>query len=258
MTMDTPAPLFAIITVTFRAEDTVGRTLRSVDSQTFTDYEHIVVDGASTDSTLAIIEAEVNPRRRVVSEKDRGIYDAMNKGLAMSRGRYLIFLNAGDKFHSPDTLQIIADAIAAAGEPGIVYGQTDIVDNDGRRLGPRHLTAPATLTLASFADGMVVCHQAFVALRSLVGFYNLKYRFSADYDWCIRCLQHSRHNVGLGDTVIIDYLSEGMTTRNMLPSLRERFRIMCCYYGVLPTLGRHLGFALRWLRRRKNNKTNIQ
>lgn len=256
--MNTPAPLFAIITVTFRAEDTVGRTLESVDSQTFGNYEHLVIDGASTDGTLAVVAAHANPRRTVVSEKDRGIYDAMNKGISLSRGRYLIFLNAGDKFHSPDTLQIIADAIAAAGEPGIVYGQTDIVDADGRRLGPRHLTAPEGLTLKSFADGMVVCHQAFVALRSIVGFYNLKYRFSADYDWCIRCLQHSRRNVGLTDTVLIDYLSEGMTTRNMVPSLRERFRIMRFYYGLLPTLWRHVGFAFRWLKRRKNNNTNIQ
>ena len=252
------SPLFAIITVTYNAEKTVGRTLDSVDSQTFTDYEHLVVDGGSTDGTLSDVASQPNPRRSYVSEKDRGIYDAMNKGISLSQGRYLIFLNAGDKFHSPDTLQIIADAIAAAGEPGIVYGQTDIVDDDGRRLGPRHLTAPADLSLKSFATGMVVCHQAFVALRSIVGFYNLKYRFSADYDWCIRCLQHSRCNVGLTDTVLIDYLSEGMTTRNMLPSLRERFRIMRFYYGLLPTLWRHIGFASRWLKRRKNNKTNIQ
>lgn len=258
MTMNTHSPLFAIITVTFRAEDTVGRTLESVDKQTFADYEHLVVDGASPDGTLAVIDNHPNPRRNVISESDRGIYDAMNKGISLSKGRYLIFLNAGDSFHSADTLQIIADAIAAADEPGIVYGQTDIVDAEGRRLGPRHLTAPATLTLKSFADGMVVCHQAFVALRSIVGFYNLKYRYSADYDWCIRCLQHSRCNVGLPDTVLIDYLSEGMTTRNMIPSLRERFRIMRFYYGLVPTLLRHFGFAVRWLKRRKNNKTNIQ
>lgn len=257
MTTTAQAPLFAIITVTFRAADTVARTLESVDSQTFTDYEHIVVDGASPDATLDVIAARPNVRRKVVSEEDRGIYDAMNKGISLSRGRYLIFLNAGDKFHTPDTLQLIADAIASTGEPGIVYGQADIVDDDGHRLGSRHLTAPARLSLKSFADGMVVCHQAFVALRSIIGFYNLKYRFSADYDWCIRCLQHSRLNVSLGDTVIIDYLSEGMTTRNMVPSLRERFRIMRFYYGLLPTLWRHLGFAARWLRRRKSN-TNIQ
>lgn len=257
MTETAQKPLFAIITVTFRAENTVERTLESVDSQSFQDYEHLIIDGASTDRTLELIANHDNPRRRVVSEPDRGLYDAMNKGIGFSSGRYLIFLNAGDKFHSTDSLRQIAEAIEANNTPGVVYGQTIIVDNSGAQLGERHLRAPQNLTLQSFATGMVVCHQAFVALREISGFYDLKYRFSADYEWCIRCLQHSRKNVGLTDTVLIDYLSEGVTTANHLPSLRERFSIMCTYYGVLPTICRHFGFALRWLKRRKN-KTNRQ
>lgn len=249
-------PLFAIITATYNAADTLERTLESIDSQTCTDFEHIIVDGASTDSTLAIANNHKSARRRVVSAPDRGIYDAMNKGMALTKGRYLIFLNAGDKFHAPDSLQCIADAIARNNMPGIVYGQTDIVDADGNYLGPRHLSAPGELTLKSFADGMLVCHQAFVALRKVVGFYNLKYRFSADYEWCIRCLQHSRQNVGLGETVLIDYLNEGVTTRNHRASLMERFRIMAYYYGFLPTVFRHFRFAIRQWRRNKK-KTGL-
>ena len=186
----------------------------------------------------------------MISEPDKGLYDAMNKGIAAARGRYLIFLNAGDKFHSPDTLRLIADTVGASGMPGIVYGQTLIVDDGGRPLGERHLRAPAELTLKSFASGMLVCHQAFVPLRRIAGFYNLKYRYSADYEWCIRCLQHSRKNVGLTDTYLVDYLSEGLTTRHRIPSLMERFRIMACYYGFFPTVARHFGFVVRALRRR--------
>lgn len=119
-------------------------------------------------------------------------------------------------------MQLIADAIKANNDPGIVYGQTNIVDNEGNYIGPRHLLAPEKLTLKSFANGMLVCHQAFIAVRKIAGFYSLDYRFSSDYEWCIRCLQHSRKNVGLGDTVLIDYLSEGLTTRNHSSSLRER------------------------------------
>lgn len=247
------APLFSIITVSYNAADTLGRTLESVDGQTFVDYEHLVVDGASTDGTQALVAGRPSERRRIISEPDRGLYDAMNKGMSATTGRYLIFLNAGDKFHSPDTLQLIADAIAAntADEPpGIVYGQTNIVDNEGKFLRPRHLTAPAELTLRSFATGMAVCHQAFVANRSLAGGYNPKYRYSADYDWCIRCLQHSRKNVGLADTVLVDYLDGGLTTRRHRASLVERFRIMAYYYGLLPTILRHIGFFFRNLRRR--------
>lgn len=248
-------PLFAIITATYNAGQTLERTLESIDSQTFTDYEHIIIDGASHDNTLEVAGQHRSPRRRVVSEPDKGIYDAMNKGISSTKGRYLIFLNAGDKFHDANTLQLLADTIAANDAPGIVYGQTNIVDNEGKYIGPRHLLAPENLTLQSFSDGMLVCHQAFVALRRIADFYNLKYRFSADYDWCIRCLQHSRKNVGLGDTVIIDYLSEGVTTRNHKASLRERFRIMAYYYGFLPTLLRHIRFIVRaWKRKRQGHQ----
>ena len=149
-------PLFSIITVSYNAEATIGRTLGSIDEQTFTDYEHLVVDGASTDSTTALVEKAANPARRLISEPDKGLYDAMNKGISRTNGQYLIFLNAGDKFHSPDTLATIARAIRENDFPGIVYGQTNIVDNEGNTLGRRHLTAPEKLTLASFADGMLV------------------------------------------------------------------------------------------------------
>lgn len=248
--MNTKEPLFSIITATYNAADTVGRSLASVDAQTFADYEHIVVDGASADGTTGLVNAAENPARRMISEPDRGLYDAMNKGIATATGRYLIFLNAGDKFHSPDTLKLLADAVAREDSPGIVYGQTLIVDDAGRTVGERHLRAPAELTLKSFARGMLVCHQAFVPLRRIAGFYNLKYRYSADYEWCIRCLQHSRKNVGLTDTYLVDYLSEGLTTRHRLPSLMERFRIMSYYYGFFSTVCRHFGFVVRALRRR--------
>lgn len=252
--MDSPnAPLFSIITVCFNAAGSIRRTLSSVAEQTCRLFEYIVVDGGSSDSTTEIVSNAGIPQLRLVSEKDNGIYDAMNKGLSMATGEYVIFLNAGDSFHSPDTLAILADAAMNNDFPGIIYGQTDIVDASGRRLGERHLRAPEVLTLDSFKNGMVVCHQAFVALRKLTHFFNLRYRFSADYEWCIRCLQHSRHNVYV-DRVLIDYLYEGATTRNRGRSLRERFRIMCYYYGTLPTIFRHLSFLPRFIMRRRSEK----
>ncbi|MDE6527144.1 MAG: glycosyltransferase [Muribaculaceae bacterium] len=244
---------FSIITVCYNAADTIERTVVSVDSQTYTDYEHIIIDGASKDNTVELVARHNNGRRTLWSEPDKGLYDAMNKGISRSSGKYLIFLNAGDKFHAADTLATIASLAEDNNFPGIIYGQTDIVDNDGRRIGTRHLSAPAHLTLQSFADGMVVCHQSFVALRRISGFYNTDYRYSADYEWCIRCLQHSRSNVGLTDTVFIDYLSQGITTRHKLPSLLERFRIMAYYYGFLTATVRHIAFIPRWWKRHKNN-----
>lgn len=242
-------PLFTIITVTFNAEATLPATLKSVAEQTCRLFEYVVMDGASRDRTVEIAGNSGIPQLTVYSEPDKGIYDAMNKAMDRTEGEYLIFLNAGDTFHSPDTLQTMADAILLNDYPGIVYGQTDIVDAQRRRIAPRHLTAPEELTLASFADGMVVCHQAFCVLRRLAGRYDLNYRFSADYDWCIRCLQHSRRNCYI-DRVIIDYLDEGVTTANHKASLKERFRIMARYYGFWPTLFRHIKFAFRHNRRK--------
>lgn len=243
----TQEPLFSIITITYNASETVERTVRSVAEQSFTDYEHIIIDGASRDNTLEIINnCPREDKRRVYSEPDNGLYDAMNKGVGQASGTYLVFLNAGDKFHSPDTLAEIAAATRTDELPGIIYGQTNLVDNEGTYLAPRHLTAPENLKYKDFARGMLVCHQAFVALRKIAPLYNLKWRYSSDYEWCIICLQHSRHNVYTG-SVLIDYLAEGITTANRRRSLIERFKIMSRYFGFWPTLWRHLGFIKRFI-----------
>ncbi len=242
-------PLFSIITVDNTAHQTIHATLNSVAEQTCNLYVYSVIDGASSDSTIELVNNSDIKNLKLISEPDNGIYDAMNKGLGIANGDYVIFLNAGDSFHSSDTLQIIADVIMDNDYPGIVYGQTQLVDMTRKRVGDRHLTAPEVLTLESFREGMVVCHQAFIVLRKLVDNYDTRYKFSADYEWCIRCLQRSRRNRYI-DRILIDYLSEGVTTANMRASLFERFKIMCHYYGILPTIIRHIGFLRRYLKRK--------
>lgn len=242
-------PLFSIITITYNASSTLPSTLRSVKGQTCHLYEYLLIDGDSQDDTVAIASKSGIENMTILSEKDKGLYDAMNKGLGMAKGDYVIFLNAGDAFHSPTTLETIADAVMDNDYPGIVYGQTQIVDSSRRRIGDRHLTAPEVLTLDSFKEGMVVCHQAFIVLRKLVDNYDTRYRFSADYEWCIRCLQRSHRNFYIDD-ILIDYLSEGLTTANHKKSLWERFKIMCRYYGTFPTIMRHVSFLIRNIRRK--------
>ena len=253
MSQSPQRPLFTIITVTYNAAANLTPTMESVNTQTCPLYEHIIMDGASTDATIDIAKSLATARTRIFSSPDKGLYDAMNKAMGEAQGDYLIFLNAGDRFHAPDTLQAIADAIVTNDYPAIVYGQTNLVDANGKYLGERHLTAPDKLTLDSFKDGMLVCHQAFVVLRRIAPLYNLAYRFSADYEWCIRCLQHA-HNVINVRRVTIDYLHEGLTTRNRRRSLMERFDIMSKYYGLIPTVWRHAGFAMRFAKRQKVEK----
>ncbi|MDE7396225.1 MAG: glycosyltransferase [Muribaculum sp.] len=247
-------PLFSIITVTYNAEATLPATLRSVAAQTFRDFEYIIMDGASTDRTLRLAIDAAIPQSHIFSSPDDGIYDAMNLAMERASGEYLIFLNAGDAFHSRDTLAHIADLIAKNDYPGIVYGQTDLVDASRHFIAPRHLRAPAKLTLDSFRQGMTVCHQAFVTLRRIAPHYNTDWKFSADYEWCIKCLQKSRHNIYAGDTPLIDYLAEGTTTRHRYKSLAERFRIMGYYFGWPGTIVRHFSFIPRFISYRLNNK----
>ena len=251
------SPLFSIITVTYNAASTLPATLASVKEQSCKLYEYIVMDGVSKDNTVQLATDANIPNARIFSSPDKGLYDAMNKAIDIATGEYLIFLNAGDAFHSPDTLQKIADVIMNHDFPGIVYGQTQLVNANRQRIGDRHLSAPEELTLKIFAEGMLVCHQAFIALRRITGHYDLRYRFSADYEWCIRCLQHSRNNVYIPHT-IIDYLSEGLTTANRKASLKERFKIMCYYYGTIPTVLRHLKFIPRFLKQRRIDKKAAQ
>lgn len=242
---ETRKPLFTIVTVTYNAEGVIAPTLKSVLAQTCKDYEYLVVDGASSDGTIAMVHKSNIAAMRIVSEPDKGLYDAMNKAIDMANGKYLVFLNAGDSFNGDNALQRMAEA--AAGSPDVIYGQTQLVNADGCVLGPRHLTAPHHITAKSFADGMLVCHQAFVAKRSIMGHYDMKYRFSADFDWCIRCLKASKENCYLGDVPVISYLADGLSQTHRSQSLRERYEIMCKYYGTMPTALRHLRFAFRFL-----------
>ena len=238
----------SIITVTYHAEATLERTLKSVAQQTYPDIEHLIIDGASTDRTLEI--ARQYPHATVFSEPDKGLYDAMNKGLQRATGDYLCFLNAGDKLHSKDTLAHIASSVSDGSPIGVIYGDTHIVDTQGQFLRNRRLTPPEHLTWQSFKDGMLVCHQAFYINRQIALSYDTTYRFSADFDWCIRCMKEGEKR-GMQNLYVheplADYLAEGMTTANHKASLKERFKIMAKHYGLLPTIGQHIWFIFRVL-----------
>lgn len=238
-------PKFSIITVTYNAGKVLEDTIQSVITQTYKNVEYIIVDGKSTDGTMDIVNRYREHIHTIVSEPDKGLYDAMNKGIDLATGDYLCFLNAGDELHEDDTLQLIVHSLNGEKElPDVIYGETAIVDEEGHFLRMRRLSTPEHLTWKSFQHGMLVCHQAFMPRRDLAVKYNLKYRFSADFDWCIRIMKKSRvlHNTHL---TIIDYLNEGMTTRNHKASLKERFHIMCHHYGTASTIMRHMGFAVR-------------
>ena len=239
-------PKFSIITVTYNAGKVLEDTIQSVVFQTYRNVEYIIVDGGSKDNTLDVVHKYQERISKVISEPDKGLYDAMNKGIRMATGDYLCFLNAGDELHENETLQKIVHTLKGKEFPDVIYGETAIIDEEGHFLHMRRLSTPEHLHWKSFKQGMLVCHQAFFARRelALANPYDLQYRFSADFDWCIRIMKQSKdlHNTYL---TIIDYLNEGMTTQNHKASLKERFRIMAKHYGWISTILHHGWFVIR-------------
>lgn len=236
-------PRFSIVTITYNAEKTLEPTIRSILEQDYPGIEYIIIDGASKDGTAAIIDRYRDRIATVVSEPDRGLYDAMNKGLKRATGDYVWFVNAGDALHSPFTVRRIVEGLKDT-LPDIIYGETALVDSDRTFIGMRRLKAPEKLTWKSFRNGMLVCHQSFIARRSLTQPYDERYRYSADFDWCVRCMKQAAtlHNTHL---ILSDYLSEGLTTANRKASLKERFAIMRRYYGLPVVTAMHGWFLLR-------------
>lgn len=254
---------FSIVTITYNADNVLGKTVDSVFSQTYPHVEHVIIDGASTDETLQVAQdymqrsyaASNGHEIRIVSEPDNGLYDAMNKGLRQVSGDYVLFLNAGDFFPDSEVLSNIARNVGLEGVsreklPVVLYGNTDIVDNDGRFLRHRRLQPPANLSWRSFRHGMLVCHQAFYARLDIAKTvpYDCRYRFSADVDWCIRIMKEAeiRHLPLLNlHLVVANYTEEGQSTIHHRESLNERYQIMCHHYGKIPTIFMHLWFAVR-------------
>lgn len=237
-------PKVSIITVVFNAVATLERTILSVQALNYPNVEYIVVDGASTDGTLKLIQQYEKAIHQVVSEPDKGLYDAMNKGMNLATGDYLWFINAGDEVAAPEVLTRLFEHALNA---DIYYGDTMIVDLDGHEIGHRRLSPPENLTWKDFRRGMLVSHQSILVARHLARPYDLQYRFSADFDWVLSALRQAGHIVN-GQMVLSRFLDGGLTKKNILPGLKERFTIMRKNYGFLATFFYHIPITCRFIR----------
>ena len=247
------------VTITYNAAAVLQRTLDSVLAQDYPHITHLIIDGASTDGTLGMVNAYIKRsnaadnghRIQVTSEPDKGIYDAMNKGIRSLDGDYVCFLNAGDFLPAPDIAScIVAQVEHSPVAPAVLYGDTDIVDGEGRFLRHRRLAPPERLSWKSFRHGMLVCHQAFYARTDLAIAtpFDQSFRYSADVDWCIRIMKAAQEeNAPLLNlhTVVANYTEEGQTTLHHRESLLERYRVMERHYGRVSTLLMHCWFAVR-------------
>ena len=246
-------PILSVITIVYNNVKDIERTILSVVNQTYQHIEYIIVDGLSNDGTLNVIHKYENCIARVISEKDEGIYDAMNKGLAVAKGDYVIFMNSGDEFFDDAT---VAAVFASADNADIYYGETEMIDDNGQSLGQRRHKAPENFNWRSFKYGMSVSHQAIYIKRSLVEPYDRQYELSADIDWILRIARKAKTIVNV-NRYVAKYLVGGMSKKKHKQSLVERFNIMKKHYGLLPTVFNHIVIAFNlgwyWL---KNKRTN--
>ncbi len=220
-------PLLSIVTVSYNAAEGIGKTIRSVARQSWTDFEYLFIDGASKDATVAEIESqrEAFASRgipyRVISEPDRGIYDAMNKAIARAEGQWVLMLNAGDLLAGDTVLEQVFRSPCA--QVDVLYGHMVVAEESRGRMLYRKVPAKP---LEFLAVGMPFCHQsAFVRRETLERhLFNTDYRIVADYDQFLRIQQDGGVFCPV-DVYVSVFYNDGISMKNPLKTLREYDRV---------------------------------
>lgn len=179
-----------VITVSYNSAATIADTVRSVASQSHPDVEHLVIDGRSTDDTVQVVEAHRHPNLVLSSEPDKGIYDAMNKGLSRATGEVIGFLNADDFYADANVLARVAKAFEDDPSVEACFGDLVYVSEDNRKVVRYWKSRP--YEKGSFARGWCPAHPTFYIRRSALerlGQFDLTYRLAADTEFMMRYLE---------------------------------------------------------------------
>ncbi len=248
------SPVVSIITVVYNRVHDIEYTLRSITGQTYPNIEYIVIDGGSSDGTSEILKKYKLYIQHFVSEKDNGIYDAMNKGLLLATGDYVLFINGGDALHDKHTIEnIVIQKINKIPCPDIVFGECLLIDRNRNAIKTRSeykkQSFPENLDKYSFKNGTNVSHQSFLVKREITPLYNLSYKWSSDVDWMLNCIEKAKV-ISAYPEIISDFVTGDSTDNHKIESLTERFDIMKHHYGLLRTLYFHLFIFLNKLTKR--------
>lgn len=220
-------PLISVVTVVYNGEAHLEETIISVLGQDYGNVEYLIVDGGSTDNTLAILRKYEDRIDYWVSEPDHGIYAAMNKGLQMAGGELVGLLNADD-FYQPGALGKVAESYRSEGSHGIYYGDNIVLQEDLALKYRYHATL-------RYWQGMPMCHQAMFVHRDVyarLGMYSPGYRFAGDYEFLLRAVAAKIEFIHLS-AYLTSYRNTGLTSVHYTRSLAEARQINRQYCGAL-------------------------
>lgn len=216
----------SVITVCYNSSETIGHTLRSVREQTHGDIEHIVVDGGSIDETLAVVRKEVISNHVLVSEKDKGIYDAMNKGITLATGDIIGFINADDFYPSSDVLSNVAAAFVASGAD-CCYGDLCYVQQHHVSRIVRYWKS-CFFRPGLFEKGWCPPHPTFFVRRAVyqrLGGFSLDYKIAADVELMARFLAAGHISSSYIPEVLVHMRMGGTTNRNLGNIVKQNLEI---------------------------------
>lgn len=247
-----PKPLLSIITVTYNAESAIEKTIKSVITQRFENFEYIVIDGQSTDNTLSILKKYEDRISRLVVEKDKGIYDAMNKGLRYANGEFVTFLNSGDYYVDENVLSQVSNYLNQKNK--LVYGDS-IVFSEKRKFS-KYLKS-RIITNKSIRRDFPACHQSMFVKKSAANFYDLSYRIKADYKWLVDIVSKASNDELCKINVPIVYYSiEGFSHKQFKKNLKELALLHYREFGITRVLLNFDIYAFRILRHLKDLATS--
>lgn len=226
-----------VITVCYNSAETIGHTLRSVREQTYCNIEHIVVDGGSTDNTLVVVAAEGAHVAKFVSEKDNGIYDAMNKGIQLATGDVVAFLNADDFYKDPEVLAQVAKVLRAE-QLDALYGDVEFFRSGKQDAVARRYNS-GQFTAGRLGWGWMPAHPALFVRRALFdryGLFRTDYRIAGDFEFIARVFKHPelRHR-HLPKSLVCMQMG-GISTSGWRATLQlNREMMRACRANAIPT-----------------------
>ena len=242
-----------IITVCKNAQDTIEETIKSVASQDYKDIEYLIIDGKSTDETLKIINKYKNKIDNIISEPDKGIYYAMNKGIKRSTGDLVYFLNSGDLFFDKNTVSNVVK-LFSKNNSDIIYGDIALYEfGNPKKLILRRQNHVSDFFLAHDT----IYHQSIFTKRGIFekyGKFCTKYKLSADYEWVLRSIVKNKIPAYHANLVIAKYLRGGLSF-NEQESFKERLKILPLYFSFFQILlnGLLLWFIYRLVKKIKRD-----